>query len=86
MRGIIAAGDFDARRWRRRFERLGLLSHTAALAGGRSIREQLLLASARRYYGVTEALTWLCSSDRSNLRQRLEAWPQIPRNTVFSAD
>jgi hypothetical protein len=73
-------GDFDAR------NRLGLLSHTAALAGGRSIREQLLLASARRYYGVTEALTWLCSSDRSNLRQRLEAWPQIQRNTVFSAD
>ena len=73
-------GDFDAR------NRLGLLSHTAALAGGRSIREQLLLASAGRYYGMTEALTWLCSSDRSNLRQRVEAWPQIQRNTVFSAD
>ena len=73
-------GDFDAR------NRLGLLSHTAALAGGRSIREQLLLASARRYYGMTEALTWLSSSDRSNLRQRVEAWPQIQRNTVFSAD
>jgi hypothetical protein len=70
-------GDFDAR------NRLGLLSHTAALAGGRSIREQLLLASARRYYGITEALTWLCSSDRSSLRQLVEAWPQIQRNTVF---
>mgnify|MGYP001175621025 CR=1 FL=1 len=73
-------GYFDAR------NRLGLLSHTAALAGGRSIREQLLLASVRRYYGVTEALTWLCSSDRRNLRQRLETWPQIQRNTVFSAE
>jgi hypothetical protein len=73
-------GDFDAR------NRLGLLSHTTALAGGRSIRELLLPASARRYYGVTEALTWLCSSDRSNLRQRVEARAQIQRNTVFSAD
>jgi len=63
-----------------------LLSHTAALAGGRSIREQILPASPRRYYGMTEGLTWLCSSDRSNLRQRVEAWPQIQRNAVFSAD
>jgi hypothetical protein len=73
-------GDFDAR------NRQGLLSHIAALAGGRSIRERLLLFSARRRSGMTEALTWLRSSDRRNLRRRVAAWPQIQRITVFSAD
>jgi hypothetical protein len=72
-------GDFDAQ------NRLGLLSHTAALAGGRSIREQILPASARQYYGMTEALTWLCSSDRSNLRQRVEAMAANPeKHRLFS--
>ncbi len=73
-------GDFDAR------NRLGLLSHIAALAGGRSIRERLLLARARRHSGMTQALSWLRSSDRRALRRRVAAWPQIQRNTVFSAD
>jgi hypothetical protein len=44
-------GDFDAR------NRPGLLSHIAALAGGRSIRERLLLDPAPRHCGMTEALT-----------------------------
>jgi hypothetical protein len=35
---------------------------------------------------MTDALTWLRSSDRRTLRRRVEAWPQIGRNTVFSAD
>jgi hypothetical protein len=65
---------------------VGLLSHPAVLAGRKSIREQILPASARWCYGMTEALTWLCSSDRSNLRQRVEARPQIQRNTALSAD
>jgi hypothetical protein len=57
-------GDFDAR------NRPELLSHIAALAGGRSIRERLLLFSARRCSGMTEALTWLRSSDRRNYPPR----------------
>jgi len=73
-------GDFDAR------NRLGLLSHIAALAGGESIRERLLLAPAQRHSGITQALSWLGFSDRKTLRRRVAAWPQIQRNTVFSAD
>ena len=73
-------GDFDVR------NRLGLLSHIATLAGGRSIRERLLLTPARRHSGMTQALSWLRHSDRRNLRRRVAAWPQIQRNTVFSAD
>ena len=73
-------GDFDTR------NRLGLLSHVAALAGGRSIRERLLLAPARRHSGMTQALSWLRSSERRTLQRRVAAWPQIQRNTVFSPD
>ena len=73
-------GDFDAR------NRLGLLSHIAALVGGRSIRERLLLPPARRHSGMTQALSWLRSSDRRTIRRRVAAWPEIQRNTVFSAD
>jgi hypothetical protein len=72
-------GDFDAR------NRLGLLSYIAALVGGRWIRERLFLNPSPGHSGMAEALTWLCSSDRSTLRHRVAAWPQIGRNTVFTA-
>jgi hypothetical protein len=66
--------------------RLGLLSYIAALAGGRPIRERLLLNPAPGHSGMTPALSWLRSSDRRTLRRRVAAWPQIQRNTVFSAE
>jgi hypothetical protein len=56
-----------------------LLSYIAALVGGRWIRERLLPSPAPGHSGMTEALTWLRSSDRRTLRRRVEAWPQIGR-------
>jgi hypothetical protein len=73
-------GDFDAR------NRLGLLSYIAALAGGidsRAAPPKLRSGTLRHDASLDLASV---SSDRSTLRRRVAAWPQIRRNTVFSAD
>ena len=70
-----------SRQWR---NRLGLLSHIAALVGGRSIRERLLLPPARRHSGMTQALSWLRSSDRRTIRRRVAMAGNPKKHCIFS--
>jgi hypothetical protein len=79
LSGARGPGDFDAR------NRLGMLPRIATLAGADRFSGGSSYALARRHSGMTEASSWLRSSDRNNLRRRVAAWPQIQRNAVFSA-
>ncbi len=70
-------GDFNAQ------NRLALVSHIVALAGGKSIQQRLFLDSARRHFAIPEALKWLHSSDRKQLRRRLAEWRNSNETPYF---
>ena len=62
--------------------RRGLVSHLAALVGGKTVRQQLSPYFLNRY-SLGQALTILRPVDAREFRRRLASWPQRLKTLVF---
>lgn len=61
--------------------RRGLVSHLAALVGGKIVRQQLIPCLFSRY-ALDQVLTILPPADAKEFKRRVASWPQMLKNLV----